>query len=122
MKSVLSESSKRFNPINLCKYLTRSPGGVVYVDPSRAIQSGDDSCYFAVTMHEDYGWDFSDSKSSTIYFQAVENIILGGIYNIETGVRTAPRVIVVSHSDDLSRAYICSSNVIDQLRKKIETT
>lgn len=120
MKSVLSESSRKFNPINLCKYLTRSPGGVVYVDRLRAIKTGDDSCYFAVTMREDYGWDYSDCKSSTVYFQAKEKVILGGIYNIKTGVKTMPRVVVAEKGDELSQAYICSGDVIEQLRKMIE--
>ena len=114
------EAAKRFNPKNLCSYLTKGEGGVVIVDRAKLLQTQDDKRLFVIVMNADYRLNYSDCDYSTVYFEVDGECIIGGIYNLQTRTKMTKQQIAVSpESVGITRRYVYSQSVLDEMRKAI---
>ena len=113
-------AAKRFNPKNLCGYLTKGEDGVAVVDRAKLLQTKDDERLFVIAMNADYRLNYSDCDCSTVYFEVEDERIIGGIYNLQTRTKKTKRQIAISPEGvGVTRQYVYSQSTLDEMRKAI---
>lgn len=114
------EAAKRFNPKNLCGYLTKGEDGVAIVDRAKLLQTQDDERLFVIVMNADYRLNYSDCDHSTVYFEVEGECIIGGIYNLQTRTKRTKQQIAISQENvGITRRYVYSQSVLDEMRTTI---
>lgn len=99
--NVWIEASNLFPPHILVNYLEKTPDGVAIVNKDKLLADRGTIPLLCVAMNDHYRWSYSDWATSTIYFEAGDNCIYGGIYDTEKG-KTTRRIIAKTHLEKMS--------------------
>lgn len=112
----------RYNPQELCAYLTKTANGYAIVDKARAIQSKDDERLFSVILYFDYRCYRGDENNTTIYFQVLDGEIYGGAFNLIDNQPITNRRLITSPSGGMARTYKFSLTEYMAICQKIADT
>lgn len=104
------EASKKYNPLILKDFLIKLEDGSVVVDRAKLVTNKDEERLFYVILNKDYGWDYQNPRTATIFFEAVDNIVLGGIYDAEVGRRFKR---VVAEKKGCQSKGVCNTYLYD---------
>lgn len=105
MQDVFNFASDLFSPTNLLRFIKREDGGVVTVDEEGMCSTVEERKLWWVAMSANFGWDFSSPEASTVYLEAVDGLIYGGIFDRALKKKMTRRVLAAG-SQAIKAPYI----------------
>lgn len=118
-REIRQKASLKFNPAQLSNFV-KFDGEIPVVDKDKLIMSVEDDALFCAALNNLFHWDYTTRfEHTTVFFEAVENIIYAGVYDEFRHLQITKVPIATVKGSNISAPYTYAKDTFAAIKENL---